>query len=324
MDAVETMAYVGKTPWHGLGTYLGEDDVTAARMMRAAGLDWAVEKAKLQTTDGADVPGHFAIRRVTDGRMFGVVGKKYHPFQNADAFEFLDEVLGDFGARFHTAGALLDGRLVWALVRMSGDMAVKRLDGKEDVHQRFLLVSNSHDGQSSIRVAFTDVRVVCWNTLSAALGTAPNTFSIRHTASAKAKVAEARAALGVAASYFDHLHEVEQELARERMRAAEFHSFAEQLMLDVEVEVAAAKEKLGDLQKRRHTEDVQTLDRLFSHGKGNTGESKLDALNAVTEFVDHHKRVKAKDEVRKAKRLASAWYGDGLELKQRALRRLTR
>lgn len=88
---IESMLYVGATPWHKLGTRL-DAPPTVADGIRAAGLDWTVRLDPLQTADGAAVDA-FATRRDSDGKVLGVVGPQYRPLQNVDAFGFFDAFL---------------------------------------------------------------------------------------------------------------------------------------------------------------------------------------------------------------------------------------
>ena len=90
--AVETMAYAGEVPWHGLGVKV-RPDLTPEEMLNAAELNWEVEKVPLTYTiddDGTEllVPNKFALIRKMDGLFYDVVGPNWNPMQNEKAFEF--------------------------------------------------------------------------------------------------------------------------------------------------------------------------------------------------------------------------------------------
>lgn len=333
---VDTMAYAGQAPWHGLGTYVGESDVSSAEMIRAAGLEWSVSKRPLLIPTGpcdpearellgTPVPGMFVTVRDDRGTVLGQVGDSYTPFENAEAFAFMDELLGFDGVRYHTAGALMGGRKVWALVQVGQNVAIRRLDGSEDALGRFLLISFGHDGHTPVTIQTTSVRVVCWNTLSAALGDKSNQLKIYHTSGIKQKMEEVREALGISIAYFDELVTVGQELENTGMRRDEFRSFADRLLLETDQSIQAAKERLGKTAAKNHQERVFELETCFTRGLGNRGETRWDAINAVTEWVDH-KRAQARhavEEIEKRSRaLDSAWFGEGARTKSRALRML--
>ena len=114
--AVETMAYAGQVPWHGLGKKVPAD-LTPYQMMEAAELDWEVGKEELTylSPDGMGmtptiVPNKFALIRMTDGKFFDIVGPSWTPLQNEKAFEFFHDFVMQGDMEMHTAGSLHDGQ----------------------------------------------------------------------------------------------------------------------------------------------------------------------------------------------------------------------
>ena len=160
------LAYFGETPWHGLGTKLDEP-ATAAEAIAAAGLDYEVGLKPVITTDGIPVPQRKAVVRSDTDDVIGVVGNNYVPIQNRQCFGFLDAVVAEGRLLYHTAGALGQGERVWLLAKLPSEIRVKNSD---DLVNKFLLLSNTHDGSSALRVFFTPIRVVCQNTLNLAQG----------------------------------------------------------------------------------------------------------------------------------------------------------
>lgn len=327
---VESMAYVGELPWHGLGTYVGDQDVSAQDMQRAAGLEWRVEKAPLYTADGSNVPDLFAITR--EGKPFAgvAVGRMYEPFQNDDLFGFIEDLrtAGGGDVLCHTAGSLKGGRRVWALARVAGGFSVTHRDGRRDDHATFLLIYNSHDGSSRITVRPTDVRVVCQNTARMALSGPGSSIKVRHTGSIGDRMTEAAEALGLVMDRRPaHVEEL-TELARRPMGRGDFTRFVAQLLTgeDDSVKacriVAAAQGRARDNLDRKGSELV----RLFESGRGNEGADAYDAFCAVTEFVDHQ-RNRSRRWRATASRLGagfdSAQWGAGAALKERAFRLLS-
>jgi hypothetical protein len=157
------MFYVDQEPWHGLGTKL-KAPPTSTEAIKAAGLDWRVAKAPLYVAGGTrlhEVKDRFALIRETPSPPRTV--------------SFLASILGEGAATYETAGALGKGERVWILARLSGDFNV----AGGDVIRRYLLLSNSHDGTSSLQVKITPVRVVCNNTLTLALSQG-GTLRVRH------------------------------------------------------------------------------------------------------------------------------------------------
>jgi phage/plasmid-like protein (TIGR03299 family) len=187
------MAYDTLTPWHGLGTKVGEGaGVDAA--LDAALLRYTVAKHPVYLADGTVVPDFQAIMRQFPGtpdQLLSVVGKGYETVQNERVADVLRPMV-DMGCTMAAAGALGNGERAWMLAKMPGDgidvLGVDKVRG-------YFLLHWSHDGNSGVTGQFTGIRVVCQNTLAmaeaAGRGRKGNTFTIRHTISADSRVSQA-------------------------------------------------------------------------------------------------------------------------------------
>jgi len=185
---VETMFYTGATPWHGLGEKL-EDAPTISEAIEASGLNWEVGTKDLVTVDGQEVPARATYRK-SDDSILGVVGPRYVPLQNKDAFEWFQPFVDAGECSLHTGGSLSNGQKVWVLAQLNRDPS-EIVSGDEV--QKFILLSNSHDGTTAIRVGYTPIRVVCVNTLAFAHNNADSKLlRIRHTQSAQGKLDNVR------------------------------------------------------------------------------------------------------------------------------------
>lgn len=207
---VESMFYAGRVPWHGLGIGV-EDAITSDEALRLSGLDWEVTTEPVLTGGVVrrEIPGYQCVIRTRDEVPLGVVGERYVPIQNKDAFSFMDSVLQSGQAKYETAGSLRGGRRVWMLATLPGEIRV----GKDDITKKFLLLVNSHDGSTALRMLMTPVRVVCSNTLRFAMQNHEGDgVSIRHTRSATQRVQEAQRTLGLANSFYDNFEKVAQRL----------------------------------------------------------------------------------------------------------------
>lgn len=304
-----SLAYYGPVSWHGLGTRL-DAPATSGEAMRAARLDFEVELCPLQTECGLPIPDRRAVVRHDTAMPLGVVGPTYRTVQNAEAFAFLDALVEEGAVRYHTAGALRDGQRVWMLARLPGEMRIGRTD---DVSHPFLLLSNSHDGRSALRIHWTTVRVVCANTLQlAARRVQGQGVTIRHRGDIKSRLDEARTLLGIAQERFRTFGDQANRLARRSLNTAEVDSYFEGLFPD------RADQKRGRSKAIR-----QRMTHLFEHGCGQdlpgVRHTTWAAMNAVTEHVDHHRTTRGRDaRVKAENRLASAWFGGGAALKRRA------
>ena len=185
---VEIMFSVRETPWHGLGRIV-MDAPASREALELAGLDWQVESRNIYSGTGAMIPGYRANVRSTDDAVLGVVSDRYRIVQNEEAFQFTDDLLGE-GVTYETAGSLQGGKKVWMLARLprkyliAGDQVVP-----------YLVIFNSHDGSSGVKVAMTPIRVVCQNTLNLALNTAKRSWTARHTENVLLRVQDARETL---------------------------------------------------------------------------------------------------------------------------------
>ena len=198
---------VQEKAWHGLGTIVQEYP-SSREALKFAGLDYTVEKRPLFTYDNenynanketgivipeVEVPNFFATIRTDTDQVLGLVGRDYKIVQNVDAFSFFDSIVGGDGIQYETAGALGKGERIFITAKLPDYIKV----GKDDLIEKYLFLTTSHDGYGSITAAFTPVRVVCANTLSAALSNCSNSIKIRHTQSAEDRLKEAHKVMGI-------------------------------------------------------------------------------------------------------------------------------
>lgn len=177
--------------WHSLGHVFSEEVTDYRRMLELAGLNnWNVRMEELAVPGLADanwaVTANAVVADMADGpRVLGVTGSRYEIVQNEDAFEFLQS-LHD-GARWETAGALKDGRVVFGSLAFDHDFVLDP-SGVADKVSSYLLVHTSHDGSTGIAGGITPIRVVCQNTLNVAQRNVKQTFKIRHTMGAEERM----------------------------------------------------------------------------------------------------------------------------------------
>ena len=315
------MAYVGRRPWHGLGTYVEGRAMTAAQAIEAASLDWEVVSEPIfrQTTEWGDVrddeteasfwqiKGKRAIIRQDTDEVFGIMSDGYTPIQNRAAFDLIDSVVGSGDATFHTVGSLFGGRRVWMLCKLAGDY---KMDNGEKL-ESFILLDNSHDGTAALRMRLTSVRVVCSNTLGAATSSRA-AFAARHTSGIMGRVNEARDLLGLNAAYMERLIEDANRIAEQAWSHAEMEDMTYRL-LDLDDDRAI------DRQHGIKAPAASKMLDLFYLGEGNRGETKWDALNAVTEYLDYSAgsrsidSLDSTDDAVVSRRLQNSWLGSGGE-----------
>ena len=267
---VETMFSVREKPWHGLGTIVQEAP-TSREALGLAGLDWTVRQEPV-IYKGQD-SGYFMNIRSTDDKVLGVVGGRYKPVQNVDAFDFVDGLVGE-GVTYETAGSLSTGKRIWLLAKMPD---VKILD---DVVEPYMCLTNSHDGFGSLKVCMTPVRVVCQNTLNLALNSAKRTWNGRHTGSIETKMNAARETLGLATKYMNSLADEAEELYKIKVAPKDFTVLSEK-MFPITADMTQRKEEAQILlrEQLRHAWEMDDLGNIKGTGWG--------FMNAVADMSTH-------------------------------------
>lgn len=305
------MAYVGDTPWHGLGQVLtAAADIDTWK--REAGMEWQIKRSPVRYGEGPEQrifdDRHVLFRSDTKAPL-GIVSPQYKVVHPGQVLEFFSDLVGAAGFRLETAGTMFGGARFWGLARVSEDAVVV---GQDRVGG-YLLLSTSCDGSLATEARFTTVRVVCHNTLSMALGVraaAGTRVAISHRT--RFDPAAVKARLGVATDQFAEFMQAARHLARKPVRTA---------VAETAVEALLTREKVvaGDADKVKASPAYQRIMGLFAGAALGGGLSSAEGtawglVNAVTEYVDHHSRARAVDN-----RLANAWYGRGDTLKTAAL-----
>ena len=271
---VETMFYVREKPWHGLGTRV-EEALTSADALIYAGLNWEVIQKDVYTGNGIQIPGYKANTRSTDDAILGIVSDRYRVVQNADAFRFTDDLLGS-GVTYETAGALQGGRKVWMLARMPHRYIIAG-----DEIAPYLVVMNSHDGSSGIKVAMTPIRVVCANTLNLALNTAKRIWTTKHTENVMLRVHEAEETLGLAEKYMDELGRGIDALSKIRLpdkKVLEFMNEFFPVTLD-----------MPDIQRKNNLRMLDNMKARYwdAPDLADVGKNGYRFVNAISDFATH-------------------------------------
>jgi len=306
---IDKMMYVGEKPWHEQGIKL-DKIATSKEAMEAAGLGWGVEKrdifisSKKQVGLYQKVEGKFSTVREDKEIPLGIVGKVYQPLQNKDAFSFFDGIVGVKEAMYHTAGSLGKGEKVWILAKLPGYIKVV----KDDIIEKYLLLTNSHDGTSAVEMLFTPIRVVCQNTLNLAISTSEKKINMRHMVLVMSKIDEVRKQLGIIKYQYDMFEELSKKMTTIQMNKKNFDEFLEKIGL-------ITKDEENKLSTRaEHV--IQEVTQLYEHGRGNdligVRGTLWGAVNSVIEYVDYGRTSNPE------KRAKTILYGSGALLKQKA------
>ena len=269
---VETMFYVREKPWHGLGTEVQEAP-TSAEALICAGLNWEILQKSVYSEDGTLIDGYKVNIRDSDNAMLGSVSDRYKVVQNKDAFRFTDDLLGA-GVTYETAGSLQGGRKVWMLAKMPQRYII----GGDEIAP-YMVVMNSHDGSSGIKVAMTPIRVVCQNTLNLALNKAKRVWTTKHTENVMNRVHEARETLMHAEAYMNGLgHEID---------ALSKIKLTDKKVMDFMKEFFPVTEDISEITKKNNLRLLEDIKQRYWDAPDlvDIGKNGYRFINAVSDFA---------------------------------------
>ena len=309
---VETMAYVGDTPWHGLGNRLTEKQPLEV-WAHEAGMDWQINESPVrfsaQHWSGNELFGTFddqkVLYRSDTLEPMSVVSKRYKVVQPRDILEFYRDLTEQFGYELETAGVLKGGRKLWALARTGQSLSLKG-----DITNGYVLLATACDGTLATTAQLTSVRVVCNNTLAVALGHGAGQGAVKVPHSTTFDPVAVKKELGLSLSDWEMFKSQLTALSGRKVKTKE----AERYLVQVFSDPYAPKDA--------PPVNERAMKRALTLFEGNGRGSRLPSaqgtafglLNAVTEFVDHERRARSNDH-----RLDSAWFGQGASVKQKAM-----
>jgi len=323
--AVESMAFVGATPWHGLGTAVTEEAAMYDHKLfiEKAGLNWDAEKRQLaRKVNDAWVPADaWEVVRSTDGKVLAnMVGERYTILQNQEAFGWFQPWLDQKEAALHTGGALFEGSRIWALAKLNRDpMEI----AAGDVVEKYILLSHSHDGSLAVRCGFTPIRVVCWNTLSMAHSAdASKLIRLKHSKNIHTNLENLRDVMNLMNAEFEATAEQYRLLVNKSINQNDLRKYVKRVFkVDAEdsaIWTAGERSKeLKEVVSERQKNILEEVIELCEAGKGNNLPSVRgtywSAYNGVTEYLSY---VNGRNE---DNRLNSLWFGQNNTMNKLAL-----
>lgn len=321
---------VQQKAWHGLGQIV-QDYPNSKEALEFAGLNYTVEKRPLFTYDTVnfnankdtdiiipevEVPNYFATMRTDTDQVLGLVGRDYKIVQNIDAFTFFDSIVGGDGIMYETAGALgRAGERIFITAKLPDYIKV----GSDDLIEKYIFLTTSHDGSGSITAAFTPVRIVCSNTLSMALGNCSNVVKIRHTESAQERLKQAHKIMGISNTLSIQLEAIFNEWTKVKITD-------KQVMRLIQEAMSPSREVLENIRSGKD-DQLSTIfknvcDNAFMYAMTSptqqtdtTKGTLFGAFNAVTGYFQNVKNYKAQED-----KLDSILFGTGLLRSQTAFK----
>lgn len=310
---IENMAYIGTTPWHGLGSRLTEKQPLEV-WQREAGMDWQIHESPVHFK--ADAIGHMGtihsfpeqkvLFRSDTKAPLSVVSQRYQVVQPREVLEFYRDLTERSGYELETAGVLKGGRKLWALARTGQSTALKG----NDVVNGYLLLATSCDGTLATTATPTTIRVVCNNTLTIAISGASQAIKVPHSTRFDPRTVKQQ--LGITVSQWDDFMYRMRTLAARPVKDYEAKAYLRSVLCEVQTD----KPEHTGLSNERAFNKVLSM--YEGHGRGAELESAKGTawglLNSVTEYVDHERRARSNEY-----RMDAAWFGQGAVIKQRAL-----
>lgn len=313
MHLVQTIAFAGEQPWHGLGNKLAPKQPLEV-WAKAAGMDWSIEEAEVRFVASGNkslgsihaFPEQKVLYRSDTKAPLSVVSSRYAVVQPSEILEFYRDLTEVGGFQLETAGVLKEGRKLWALARTGQSATLK---GKDHVNG-YLLLATACDGTLATTAQFTSVRVVCNNTLQIALGDSTGAVKVPHRSQFDAQAVKRQ--LGIAISSWDAFIARTKALADRKVSETAAEAFLRRVLTypttnPVDRDAVSVNERA-----------IKSVGQLYTgRGKGadmaSASGTAWGLLNAVTEYVDHHRRARSDDHRRDA-----AWLGQGASIKQKA------
>ena len=337
---LEQMAYVGDTPWHGLGNQLTQNQPIEV-WAKQAGMDWRIESSNVsymaKNERGQSIIMPYEEQRVlyrSDTHApLSVVSQRYQEVQPMEILEFYRDLTEQSGFELETAGVLKGGKKFWALARTGQSTALK---GK-DVSNGYILLATACDGTLATTAQFTNIRVVCNNTLAIALrGQSSSAGVVKVPHSTKFDADKVKQQLGISVRAWDeNMYEMKQ-LSQRKVTQGEAAAFFDAVFNNTSMSVADQEENIIQFYRNIATPTpakeksepngramTKVMDMFNGQGRGAELSSAKDTayglLCSITEFADHERRAMSTDH-----RLDSAWFGAGAALKQRGLEQALR
>ena len=304
-------------PWHGLGEIV-EDEMTIEQVLPLAGLDFTVHKAPNihRMADGTEIVSDnsfFTYRDDTKYVLGDKLGSQYTVLQNIEALEILNGLIETGNVIVETAGALRDGRRVFVTCRVKEPMHVN----SDEVNQYIVLV-NGHDGKQAIQAYFTNIRVVCQNTLTASLRNAKQKHSIKHTINAKGYLAEAMKVMQLAMTNRQEAEAAYNEMARIKMNQQKFWNYVGNVFFSpAEIKaLQSGKDKDAVISTRKQN----IVNEVLEYAETGVGQAEAKAgtawwaYNAVTGYFANAKSYKDREN-----RMENLMWGSASKKLDRAL-----
>lgn len=278
---------VREPAWHGLAVvlddYPGREDA-----MRLAGHNWRVLEQPVFTAPMSEgIDGYKALVREDTKKVLSVVNDSYKVIQNDTLWDIIDAIMEQERVKYETAGVLRDGSVTWVMARLNEPSQVP---GDDSAIYPYILVSNSHDGSAAARAHAVSVRVVCWNTFTAAEAQSKSSglrYTFRHTRNVMERIEEAKQALAVTRHEHEEFMQLARDLAEVKVNSDDVKVFLERFFPMPPEDVTSERHKRNILDARRQVDDILGGETIPKAHK----RTAYGLWQAGIEYLDHYRRA---------------------------------
>lgn len=316
MTTGEAALYSSTPAWHQLGNIIPGGISDIDKVMELGGLNWEVAQKPVRYNVGGKwytMPAKFVNYREDTAGALGVVGDRYTPVQNREGFEFLLGMVEQGWVTWESAGALYDGRRVFASMKLPEDIVLD-IEGVQEIIEPYVVFINSHDGETPFMAMATPWKPLCGNTERFAVRDAYSRWTVRHTKNAMKRMEEARRNLGLTQKYYENFKAEEEQLSRNEMALQEFDELMGELW-PLGEEPTKTQQTIAD---KRLTQ----LREIYASESHRVGPTAFAAERAVTDWLDHSAPKRKMGDNMLAARATAVLVGDQDKIKNKAHEKL--
>ena len=296
----------GERAWHGMGV-VTDGTLPAREAFETADALFTVEKRELLYSTDPDqsindpsfyLPsGTFGVVRTDTQALLGVVSRQYEIVQNDSLLRMAEFIREEVD--MDCVIVLSDGAKVCFTATLRG-AETDIVPG--DTVKRRIVGYLGHDGKTGCGAKFTNIRVVCQNTLTAALNESGARSSITHKNGANNNFDELISSIDVARQDFVTECDLMREFSRASMGSSAFNDFVDEVYNIGEGEVFRKREKLN----RAYS---------FGYGWDFAPNSVWSGINAITQVETSTRNTTAS---KGRAQFARGTFGAGAQISKRA------
>ena len=328
----DKQAFVRIPGWHEMGTTIKDHEPTTEEFYKMAGLDWTVGKKPAGFFDDNgffhEIEDTYGLVRNEDNQFFGFCKKKYQIFQNHEAFGWCEPLIDSGLFKWETAGSFRNGQTCWCLLN-SGEYNMVATDKIRN----YLLVAWAHDGKRGIVIQPTSIRVICQNTLTAALTNKEerdNRIHIPHFVTMRPKLEEVRMMYEGACVAFELQKAKYEKMINTVLSESQKNAFIDSVCNIVYDDMSLVNgTKMLSERGRKHIETVRdtfksNLREMMDYRASGQTEYGIKntlygAFNASSEYIEHYMMQKGQKDgysvlfgdrgkqIREVEELANNW-----------------